>query len=151
MRRFSSSISTVNDIVKVKISSSHFWQYQTTMHRILIAEDEARVSAFLEKGLRKHGFATTVTEDGNEAIQITQHGEVQLLLLDLGLPVKDGYSVLLELRSQGNILPIIVITAQDNERSKAKAFEYGATDFVSKPFHFSDLLEKVRSHLNIVT
>jgi two-component system, OmpR family, copper resistance phosphate regulon response regulator CusR len=123
-------------------------QHQPTMHRILIVEDEARVSAFLEKGLRKHGFMTMVAKDGNQAIQITQNENVQLLLLDLGLPIKDGYSVLCELREQGNILPIIVITAQDNERSKATALACGASDFVAKPFHFYQLLEKVRSYLD---
>jgi two-component system, OmpR family, copper resistance phosphate regulon response regulator CusR len=117
------------------------------MCHILIVEDESRVSAFLEKGFQKHGFITTVAEDGNQAIQITQSEEVQLLLLDLGLPIKDGYSVLRELRSQGYDLPIIVISAQDNEQSKASALKCGATDFVSKPFHFVQLLEKVRSYL----
>jgi DNA-binding response OmpR family regulator len=117
------------------------------MCRILIVEDESRVSAFLEKGFQKHGFFTTVAEDGNQAIQITQNEDVQLLLLDLGLPIKDGYSVLRELRGQGYDLPIIVISAQDNERSKAAALECGASDFVAKPFHFTQLLEKVRSHL----
>jgi two-component system, OmpR family, copper resistance phosphate regulon response regulator CusR len=117
------------------------------MCRILIAEDESRVSAFLEKGFRKYGFVTTVVEDGNRAVKITQSENVQLLLLDLGLPLKDGYSVLRELRSQGYELPIIVISAQDDEQSKATVLKYGATDFVSKPFRFMQLLEKVRSHL----
>jgi DNA-binding response OmpR family regulator len=113
---------------------------------ILIAEDEARVAAFIEKGLRKYGFTTVVAEDGQQAIQMMQAEEIELLLLDLGLPIMDGWSVLRELRSQGQSLPIIVVTAQDN---KVEAFAQGATDFISKPFHFSELLEKVQSHLDV--
>jgi two-component system, OmpR family, copper resistance phosphate regulon response regulator CusR len=115
---------------------------------ILIAEDEVRVAAFLEKGLRKYGFTTVVAEDGQQAVQIMQTEEIQLLLLDLGLPIMDGWSVLRQLRSQGKALPIIVVTAQDN---KVEALAQGATDFIYKPFHFSELLEKVRSHLGITT
>jgi two-component system, OmpR family, copper resistance phosphate regulon response regulator CusR len=118
-------------------------------HNILIAEDEARLAAFIAKGLRKHGFVTAIAEDGKLAIQMVQTEAIELLLLDLGLPIVDGWGVLRELRSQGNTMPIIAITAQDNERSKANAFACGATDFVSKPFHFKELLEKVRSHLRI--
>ncbi|WP_404790659.1 response regulator transcription factor [Altericista sp. CCNU0014] len=119
------------------------------MYRILIAEDEARVAAFLEKGLRKHGFATVVAEDGEQAIRIVQTKDIALLVLDLGLPILDGWKVLRELRDRGSTLPIIVLTAQDRESSKTNAFACGATDFVSKPFHFNELLEKVRSHLDI--
>jgi two-component system, OmpR family, copper resistance phosphate regulon response regulator CusR len=115
---------------------------------ILIAEDEARVAAFIEKGLRKYGFTTVVAEDGQQAIQMMQAEEIELLLLDLGLPIMDGWSVLRELRSQGQALPIIIVTAQNND-NKVEAFAQGATDFICKPFHFSELLDKVRSHLGI--
>lgn len=117
-----------------------------TMPCILIAEDEARVAAFIEKGLRKYGFTTAVAEDGQQAVQMMQTEAIELLLLDLGLPIMDGWSVLRELRSQGQSLPIIVVTAQD---TKVEALAQGATDFISKPFHFSELVEKVRSHLDV--
>jgi two-component system, OmpR family, copper resistance phosphate regulon response regulator CusR len=119
------------------------------MHRILIAEDETRVAAFIAKGLQKNGFITAVAEDGERAVKMINSENIELLLLDLGLPIVDGWEVLHELRSQGNALPVIVITARDNESSKTSAFACGATDFVSKPFHFKELLEKVRSHLRI--
>jgi two-component system, OmpR family, copper resistance phosphate regulon response regulator CusR len=115
------------------------------MQLILIAEDEERVSAFLQKGLQKNGYCTATAEDGSQAIQMIQNENVQILLLDLGLPIKDGLSVLRELRELGYSLPIIVVSAQD---SKAIALESGATDFVSKPFHFAQLLEKVRFYLD---
>jgi two-component system, OmpR family, copper resistance phosphate regulon response regulator CusR len=117
------------------------------MIRILIAEDEARLAAFLEKGLRKYGFITTVAEDGQQAILMTQTEDFQLILLDLGLPIKDGWSVLRELRSRGETPPIIVVTAQTDVGNRAAALNAGADDFVAKPFRFNDLLDKVRSHL----
>lgn len=118
------------------------------MSRILIVEDEARLAAFLEKGLRKYGFITAVAEDGQQAILMAQTEDFQLILLDLGLPIKDGWTVLRELRSRGDALPIIVVTAQVDEGNRAAVLDAGADDFVAKPFRFNDLLDKVRSHLS---
>ncbi len=117
------------------------------MSRILIAEDEARLAAFLEKGLRKYGFITAVAEDGQQAILMAQTEDFHLVLLDLGLPIKDGWTVLRELRSRGDALPIIVVTAQVDEGNRTAVLDAGADDFVAKPFRFNDLLDKVRSHL----
>ena len=116
------------------------------MCRILIAEDEARLAAFLEKGLRKYGFITAVAEDGQQAILMAQTEDFHLVLLDLGLPIKDGWTVLRELRSRGDALPIIVVTAQVDEGNRTAVLDAGADDFVAKPFRFNDLLDKVRSH-----
>jgi two-component system, OmpR family, copper resistance phosphate regulon response regulator CusR len=115
---------------------------------VLIAEDKARVAAFIVKGLEKHGFSTIVVEDGHQALQIAQEKNIELLVLDLGLPIIDGWRVLRELRSQKQSLPIIVVTAQD---SKKEALAQGATDFVAKPFRFTELLKKVQSYLGIST
>jgi DNA-binding response OmpR family regulator len=117
------------------------------MCQILIAEDEARVAAFIEKGLRKNGFSTAIAEDGQQALRMAEDGNFALLLLDLGLPIKDGWSVLRELRQNGGHLPIIIVTAVNAENRKV-ALQSGANDFVTKPFRFSDLLEKVKTHLN---
>ncbi len=117
------------------------------MSRILIVEDEARLAAFLEKGLRKYGFITAVAEDGQQAILMAQTEDFHLVLLDLGLPIKDGWTVLRELRSRGDALPIIVVTAQVDEGNRTAVLDAGADDFVAKPFRFNDLLDKVRSHL----
>ena len=113
------------------------------MKPILIAEDERRVAAFLEKGLSKNGFATIVAEDGQQAINLAIQSEFELLLLDLGLPVKDGFTVLNELRSQNTALPIIVITAFDDEQSLHRVLSQGANDYLKKPFSFKDLLAKI--------
>jgi two-component system, OmpR family, copper resistance phosphate regulon response regulator CusR len=116
------------------------------MHRILIAEDEARLAAFIEKGLRKSGFNTVVAFDGQEALKKATQEEFEVLLLDLGLPIKDGWTVLQELRSRGEDLPIIIVTALTDESNRITALNLGANDYVTKPFRFSDLLEKVKSH-----
>jgi DNA-binding response OmpR family regulator len=118
------------------------------MCRILIAEDESRIAAFIAKGLRKNGFTSTIAEDGEQALQLAETGEYALLLLDLGLPLRDGWSILKHLRQQNVTLPVIVVTALNSENHR-KAIAAGANDFVSKPFHFGDLLAKIRTHLQL--
>ncbi|NEP59129.1 MAG: response regulator transcription factor [Symploca sp. SIO2G7] len=117
------------------------------MSRILIAEDEPRIAAFLEKGLRSRGFTTVVATDGDEVILMAMSNSFDLLLLDLGLPVKDGWTVLEELRSKGSQLPIIILTARDDVNAKVAGLEGGADDYVTKPFNFKELLARVRLRL----
>lgn len=117
------------------------------MHRILIAEDEPRIAAFLEKGLRSHGFTTSTANDADEALLLAQGGEFDLLILDLGLPGKDGLQILEALRGQGESFPIIILTARDDIQTKVAGFEGGADDYVTKPFRFEELLARVRARL----
>lgn len=117
------------------------------MNRILIAEDEPRIVAFLEKGLQANGFTTTVTENGDEAILMAQSDNFDLLILDLGLPGKDGLAVLEELRGQGEQLPIIILTVRNNVKDKVAGLEGGADDYITKPFRFEELLARVRVQL----
>jgi DNA-binding response OmpR family regulator len=117
------------------------------MTQILIVEDEVRLAAFVEKGLRKNGFTTKVAVNGEQAIFMAQSSDFDLLLLDLGLPVIDGWTVLRELRSRGEKRPIIIVTANNDERDKATALAAGANDYITKPFSFSDLLTRVRVQL----
>lgn len=117
------------------------------MNRILIAEDEPRIASFLEKGLRANGFTTTVVEEGDDAIALVQTGEFDLLILDLGIPGKDGWVVLEELRGQGEQLPIIILTARDDLKDTIAALEGGANDYITKPFRFEELLARVRVQL----
>jgi two-component system, OmpR family, copper resistance phosphate regulon response regulator CusR len=79
------------------------------MHRILIAEDEPRIAALLEKGLQTQGFTTTISGDGQEAVDLAQSSNFDLLLLDLDLPSKDGWTVLKELRNQGKSYPSLFL------------------------------------------
>ncbi|MCU0570002.1 MAG: response regulator [Oculatellaceae cyanobacterium Prado106] len=117
------------------------------MHRILIAEDEARIAAFIEKGLRKHGYDTETVTNGLDAIAKATTEDFALLLLDIGLPGKDGWQVLQELRQFTQKLPVIVVTARDGESDRQESFKRGANDYLGKPFRFNDLLEKVNQQL----
>jgi DNA-binding response OmpR family regulator len=117
------------------------------MYRILIAEDEVKIAAFMEKGFKKQGFATAVAENGPQALSMATENEFDLLLLDLGLPAIDGMTVLRELRNRGEQRPIIVVTARTDPQELLSALESGASECVTKPFIFKDLLLRVRSHL----
>jgi DNA-binding response OmpR family regulator len=117
------------------------------MNRILIAEDEQKIASFLEKGLRASGFTTTIASGGDAAIDMALSGSFDLLLLDLGLPCKDGLTILEELRGQGAELSIIILTARDDIQYKVAGLEGGADDYVTKPFRFEELLARVRLRL----
>ena len=117
------------------------------MSRILIAEDEPRLASFLEKGLRAQGFATTVVSDGAAASAIASDEEFDLLLLDLGLPGKPGAEVLRDMRTAGNRMPVLILTARDDIDSTVAGLEGGADDYVTKPFRFEELLARIRARL----
>jgi two-component system, OmpR family, response regulator QseB len=117
------------------------------MNRILIGEDEPRIASFLEKGLRSSGFTTMITSDANKVVEMALSDSFDLLLLDLGLPLKDGLTVLEELRGQGAILPIIILSARDDVENKVAGLEGGADDYVTKPFRFEELLARIRLRL----
>ncbi|MFI6904285.1 response regulator transcription factor [Nonomuraea sp. NPDC050394] len=117
------------------------------MNRILIAEDEARIAAFVEKGLRGNGFVTTVVEDGEAAFEYARSGEFDLLVLDIGLPLSDGFTVLRRLRQARVTLPVIILTARDSVADTVAGLEGGADDYIPKPFAFEELLARVRLRL----
>jgi DNA-binding response OmpR family regulator len=117
------------------------------VNRILIAEDEPRLASFLEKGLRSNGFVTSVVEDGAKASMMARDDEFDLMVLDLGLPGKDGTEVLRELRASGQRMPVIILTARDDVSDKVAGLEGGADDYVTKPFRFEELLARVRARL----
>lgn len=115
------------------------------MRQILIVEDERNLATFVAKGFRKYGFTPTVVTDGEQALQAAQENFYDVILLDLGLPIKDGWEVLKELRARGDQHPVIVVTALSDLRQEALAA--GANDYVPKPFRFMDLLAAVRRQL----
>jgi DNA-binding response OmpR family regulator len=117
------------------------------MNRILIVEDEPRLASFLEKGLRSNGFVTTVVDDGAKASLMARDDEFDLLVLDLGLPGKDGTEVLRDLRAGGQRMPVIILTARDDVSDKVGGLEGGADDYMTKPFRFEELLARVRARL----
>ena len=116
------------------------------MPRILIAEDDPLISAFLEKGLRANGYSTTLADDGEKAQRLGLTEEFDLLILDMGLPEREGLHVLQELRARGKRMPILVLTGRP-ERDVVTCLESGADDYMQKPFRFDELIARVRTRL----
>lgn len=117
------------------------------MSRILIAEDEARIASFVAKGLRAAGMTPTVVADGRAAFDYAMTSEFDLIVLDIGLPVMDGFAVLRRLREARNAVPVIILTARDALTDTVAGLEGGADDYMSKPFRFEELLARIRLRL----
>ncbi len=117
------------------------------MTRILIAEDEERIVSFLEKGLRAAGYTTLAVSDGIDALSLARDYSFDLLILDLGLPGIAGQEVLQRMRSRGEQMPVIILTARAGVDDAVRGFEGGADDYVVKPFRFEELLARVRVRL----
>jgi two-component system copper resistance phosphate regulon response regulator CusR len=115
--------------------------------RILIIEDEVRITSFLEKGLRSSGYTTSVAATGAEGLAMAQTGEFDLVILDIGLPDTDGFAVLEDLRKRDRALPVIILTARDAVADTVHGLEGGADDYVTKPFRFEELLARVKARL----
>ncbi|MFG6095081.1 response regulator [Leptothoe sp. ISB3NOV94-8A] len=117
------------------------------MATILIVEDSPRIAAFVSKGLKRAGYQTQIASNGNQALPLALSGKFDLILLDLGLPGMDGREVLKEIRTQAMQIPVIVVTALDNDEVREDVLSLGAQAFIVKPFRFNSLLTCVRSHL----
>jgi two-component system copper resistance phosphate regulon response regulator CusR len=118
------------------------------VNRILIVEDEPRIASFLAKGLRANGFTTAVAATGNEALQMAASAQFDLLILDLGLPDKDGMAVLRQLRELDSRIRVIILTARSGVIDTVAGLEGGADDYMPKPFRFEELLARVRLRLS---
>jgi DNA-binding response OmpR family regulator len=117
------------------------------VNRILIVEDEDRITSFLEKGLKANGFVTAVAADGRAGLSQAKSGGFDLVILDLGLPDLDGMDVLRDLRETDTRTPVIILTARDGVADTVRGLESGADDYVPKPFRFEELLARVRLRL----
>jgi DNA-binding response OmpR family regulator len=115
--------------------------------RILIVEDESRIASFVAKGLAAQGYPTTVAGDGGTGLDLALSGDFDLMVLDINLPVLNGYELLEQMRASGSRLPVIVLTARDSVTDTVTALEGGADDYMAKPFRFAELLARVRVRL----
>ena len=121
------------------------------MTHVLIVEDESRIVSFLEKGLYSNGFTTSTADNSDDAKAIALDGRIDLMVLDLGIPGQGGLSLLEELRGQGFLAPVIILTARDDIQDKVDGFEMGADDYMTKPFRFEELLVRIRARLRTPT
>ncbi len=117
------------------------------MTSILIVEDEKRISSFIEKGLSAGGYTPTVVANGLDALDYVATGSFDLLLLDVGLPGIDGFEVLKRLRTQGETMPIIMLTARTSVDDTVAGLDGGANDYLPKPFKFDELVARIRLRL----
>jgi two-component system, OmpR family, copper resistance phosphate regulon response regulator CusR len=115
--------------------------------RILIVEDEAKIAAFLRKGLTENGFVIDVAGQGEDGLHLARHVAYDLIILDVLLPQLDGWAILKALRQEGKQTPVLYLTARDAVPDRVKGLELGADDYLVKPFAFSELLARIRSIL----
>ncbi len=115
--------------------------------RILLIEDEPGVSGFVKKGLREASFVVDVAEDGIQGSHLALTENYDVIVLDLMLPGKDGFTILRELRSSGSTTPVICLTARNTVDDKVKGLDLGADDYLAKPFSFVELLARIRAML----
>jgi DNA-binding response OmpR family regulator len=121
--------------------------------RLLLIEDNHDLVRILKKDLEKSGFSVDVAYDGVEGEYLGNEGIYELVILDLGLPKRNGIEVLQNWRSQGNTVPVLILTARDAWHEKVDGFKAGADDYLAKPFHGEELLARInaiihRAHQN---
>jgi DNA-binding response OmpR family regulator len=113
--------------------------------KILVVEDDPKVGALLEEGLRQEGFLIDRARDGDEAIELVGAGAYGLILLDFMLPKKDGLQVAADIRRRGLQTPILMLTARDSADDVRRGRAAGVNDYVGKPFKFDDLLHRIHN------
>lgn len=113
--------------------------------RILLVEDDQMIGAAVSTALRDAAYAVDWVQDGDAASRALSLGEHQAVLLDLGLPKRDGLEVLRRLRQSGDTVPVIIITARDSLEDRIKGLDYGSDDYLIKPFDVSELLARLRA------
>jgi len=119
---------------------------KTDTTRVLVIEDEKKTSQFLQQGLVEGGYKVDVAEDGEDGLRMaTSTNSYDVILLDVMLPKRDGWSVISEIRRAGKQTPTVMITARDQVSDKVKGLDMGADAYLVKPFEFSELMAMIRS------
>ena len=115
--------------------------------KILVIEDEPRSAAYLKKGLSENAFTVDVCTNGEDGLHLARNSQYDLIVLDVMLPLRDGFSVLSRLRTEGDQTPVLMLTARDAVPDRVRGLELGADDYLVKPFAFSELLARIRTIL----
>ena len=119
----------------------------STMYKILIIEDDIVIRSELQTLLEKYGYKTMITEDFQNIVKFTCDVSPHLILLDINLPVYDGYHICREIRKHSKV-PIIVVTSRDNDVDELMSMQLGADDFVTKPYNTQILLARISAILS---
>lgn len=115
--------------------------------KVLLAEDDQRIANFIIKGLRENAYAVDAAADGEDALYQAAINIYDAIILDVMMPVKDGFAVCRELRESGVKTPVLMLTARDAIDDKISGLDYGADDYLTKPFEFGELLARLRALL----
>ncbi|MDD2467759.1 MAG: response regulator, partial [Desulfobulbus sp.] len=115
--------------------------------RVLLVEDDPMIGTAIQEALKDASYAADWVKDGQSALDILQFQQYDILLLDLGLPGKDGVEVLQRIRAQQNPIPLLIITARDGLEDRIRGLDDGADDYVLKPFAMAELLARMRAVL----
>ena len=115
--------------------------------RILLVEDEKKVASFIKKGLEEEFYSVDAVYDGKEGLRLALTEDYDLIILDIMIPFKDGFTVLQELRKEKVSIPVLFLTAKDTLSDKVQGLNFGADDYLPKPFAFEELLARVRALL----
>ena len=113
--------------------------------RVLVIEDEQKMADLIKRGLEEEGMRVEVAYEGESGLEAGRNGEHDLIILDLGLPGRDGLDLAKDLRASGNKTPILILTALDSTEMKVKGLDSGADDYLTKPFAFAELLARIRA------
>ncbi len=119
----------------------------TCNNKILLVEDEVKLGQVIMKELTNNGYPTDLATDGLEAERLFNMNSYALLLLDINLPYKNGFELCRDFRKENKSIPIIMLSAAGEIRDKVEAFDYGADDYIVKPFHFVELFARVKVFL----
>ena len=115
--------------------------------RLLLVEDDARIARFVAKGLREQAYAVDVATNGDDALYQAAINTYDLIVLDVMIPGRDGFAVCRELRAAGQKIPILMLTAKDAVEDRIAGLDFGADDYLTKPFEFRELLARLRALL----
>ncbi|MEP6901667.1 MAG: response regulator transcription factor [Actinomycetota bacterium] len=115
--------------------------------RVLLVEDDIRIANFVAKGLRENSYAVDRAADGEAGLYQTAINEYDVIILDVMLPKKDGFAVCRELREKNIKTPVLMLTARDAVEDKITGLDFGADDYLTKPFAFKELLARIRALL----